>query len=191
MTTDQAQTRMDAEYNLGLIYLYGKGVQQNHDLATIWLQKAANKGHPKAIELLATIQQEARRVIYPEKCIHTTIRGEKVRSKSEVIIANMLYQYKLEYAYERPFRGLLIKGMEYPDFTLFALNGEIILWEHLGLMSNREYKLNWGKKKLWYEQNGLLVGKSLFISKDMPNGSIDSQEIYDIVSRIYEIIHAI
>lgn len=191
MNTDPAQTRMDAEYNLGLMYLKGEGVHQNEDLAIAWIQKAANKGHTKAIKVLEGIQQKTQRVIYPENCIHTTIRGEKVRSKSEVIIANILYQYKFEYAYERPLRGVMTKGVRYPDFTIFSLNGDIIIWEHLGLMSDKEYRLNWGKKKLWYEQNGFLAGRSLFISKDMSDGSIDSQEVYGIASRIYEIVHEI
>lgn len=34
--------------------------------------------------------------------IHRTTRGELVRSKSEVIIANLLYCLKLPYGYEQP-----------------------------------------------------------------------------------------
>jgi hypothetical protein len=40
-----------------------------------------------------------------EGLIHRTTRGELVRSKSEVIIANLLHSLGNAYAYEQPFTG--------------------------------------------------------------------------------------
>ena len=39
--------------------------------------------------------------------IHRTTRGELVRSKSEVIIANLLHALGITYAYEQPFTGTM------------------------------------------------------------------------------------
>ena len=55
----------------------------------------------------------------PEGCIHRTDRGEWVRSKSEVIIANLLHQLGLGYHYEYPFTGVKATGVRRPDFTFF------------------------------------------------------------------------
>lgn len=38
----------DAEFMLGVMYFYGKGVPRNDGLAAIWFSKAADKGHAGA-----------------------------------------------------------------------------------------------------------------------------------------------
>ena len=42
-----------AQYNLGLMYLEGKGVAQNDAQAAIWTRKAAEQGHPGAQKTLS------------------------------------------------------------------------------------------------------------------------------------------
>ena len=61
-----------------------------------------------------------------EGLIHRTARGELVRSKSEVIIANLLHANRIDYRYEEP---LEIDGLtKLPDFTIEDDNtGETIL----------------------------------------------------------------
>lgn len=46
-----------------------------------------------------------------------SLKGERMRSKSEVIIANILYKKNIVYKYEKPL-FLDGKGYVYPDFTL-------------------------------------------------------------------------
>ena len=46
----------------------------------------------------------------PEKKIHTTSKGLKVRSKSEVLIAEKLYEHNIEFRYEQI---LQIEQMEF------------------------------------------------------------------------------
>ena len=48
--------------------------------------------------------------------LHSTLRGEKVRSKSEQIIANILFHLGIPYKYECPLRSGFRKL--YPDFTI-------------------------------------------------------------------------
>ncbi len=47
-----AQGYTDAEYSLGVMLGEGRGVQQDLIESLAWLQKAADKGHPGAIDLL-------------------------------------------------------------------------------------------------------------------------------------------
>ena len=68
-----------------------------------------------------------------------SVKGERMRSKSEVIIANMLNTLNIEYLYEKPLKlnGL---GVVHPDFTLLNLKErKEIYWEHLGMLDDQEY----------------------------------------------------
>lgn len=85
--------------------------------------------------------------------IYVTENGMTVRSKSEVIIANILYHSGLEFKYEEPLR-YAGKHIE-PDFTI-CYNNKIYYWEHLGLLGKSDYDENWKKKKKIYEELNLL-----------------------------------
>ena len=82
--------------------------------------------------------------------IHRTARGELVRSKSEVIIANLLHALGAAYAYEQPFIGL-DGSVRYPDFTIDnSETGKRVFLEHLGMMTEPAYKGRWQRKLAWY-----------------------------------------
>jgi hypothetical protein len=88
--------------------------------------------------------------------VHRTIRGELVRSKSEVIIANLLDSMGVPYSYEQPFVGL-DGTLRYPDFTVEdAESGRRLLIEHLGMLDRPDYKGRWEKKLQWYKKMGVL-----------------------------------
>ena len=93
-----------------------------------------------------------------------TIKGERVRSKSEKIIADELYRYQIPYKYEFPLtlathnRNIQL----YPDFT--ALNkrtGKRWIIEHYGLMDRTSYYENAMQKLDLYEKNNFLLGNNL------------------------------
>ena len=90
-----------------------------------------------------------------------TEKGERVRSKSEVIIANKLYHMGIPYHYEYPtkIKGL---GIIYPDFRLLHVmeRREIIL-EHFGMMDNPEYSNKACNKMNLYTMNGYKVGRDI------------------------------
>ena len=57
----------------------------------------------------------------PEKKIFDTRKGEKVRSKSEAIIADTLYEFGIPYRYE--YHVNMVNGeIKYSDFMLFKVN---------------------------------------------------------------------
>src|SRR6185503_4472294 len=84
-----------------------------------------------------------------ERLIHHTSRGEAVRSKSEVIIANLLHAKSIDYHYEHPLElGGVVK---YPDFTIEDDDtGTTYYWEHCGLMHDPAYHRRWTEKLGWY-----------------------------------------
>ena len=80
---------------------------------------------------------EYQKKFYEDKLIHKTSRGELVRSKSEVIIANLLNNAGLDYTYEEEL--VLADGSKkYPDFVI-RKNGKIFYWEHLGMLQKEDY----------------------------------------------------
>ncbi len=111
--------------------------------------------------------------IYRENLRHRTLNGEMVRSKSEVLLANLLYFYQVPYEYEKAisFGNYTI----HPDFTITLPTGQEIFWEHLGMLDNPKYAKNWAEKNHTYRQNGISEGNGLIITKDM-NGVFDESD---------------
>mgnify|MGYP005773035241 CR=1 FL=1 len=123
--------------------------QYRHDLLDYFLYVLSNTTN--SIEL----HQEICRYLGSDKDnlnkIYSTLKGDMVRSKSEVIIANMLYHRGLEYVYEKElvFEG----GQMRPDFTVTTPKGRIIYWEHLGLLGTENYDETWLIKKRAYDSH--------------------------------------
>lgn len=124
---------------------------------------------------------------FEENLIHRTARGEMVRSKSEVIIADHLARQNIEYSYEQP---LTIAGVtKYPDFTIEdAESGLNFYWEHCGMLHVPRYLRRWKEKLAWYDANGITEagGKNgtLIITRDEANGSIDSSKINQLIDQV-------
>jgi len=118
---------------------------------------------------------------YEQALIHRTLKGDLVRSKSEVIIANMLYEAGIEYEYEKEL-DLGEDGIRIPDFTIEdAESGICFYWEHCGMLGDAGYSRHWEEKKAIYEKHGITEGKNLIISKDSLSGAIDSSEIKRLI----------
>lgn len=123
-----------------------------------------------------------------EGLIHRTERGEKVRSKSEAIIANILYGLGLDYRYEFPIEGHKQAGIRRPDFVVFDVEHRPILWEHLGMLDKEDYRQRWNAKLAWYEANGFTQGIDLFITRDDPDGGLDSQRLRKTADYIHSLV---
>jgi len=127
---------------------------------------------------------------FEEHLIHRTARGEMVRSKSEVIIANALAAKGVDYAYERP---LTIEGVtKYPDFTIEDMeSGLTLYWEHCGMLHVPSYRRRWEEKLTWYRNHGICTrdgseqtGGALIVTRDEANGSIDSAKISRMIAEM-------
>ena len=103
---------------------------------------------------------------FPEEGLYQTLRGEKVRSKSEKILADLFAKYEIPYSYEP--QVILNDGRTvYPDFALLNVRTrKTIYWEHLGLITDGEYAKNALLKLHIYEQAGIGIGKDMIISME-------------------------
>ena len=126
--------------------------------------------------------------LFENYLIHRTARGEMVRSKSEVIIADHLANNGVEYGYEQP---LTIDGItKYPDFTIEDMeSGVTFYWEHCGMLHVPSYRHRWEEKLEWYRAHSILPhekggGKNgtLIVTRDEANGSIDSAKITALIA---------
>lgn len=98
-----------------------------------------------------------------------TEQNERVRSKSEKILADKFFKYQIPYKYECP---LTLKGygVVYPDFTLLnKRTRKIFFWEHFGMMDNPVYSESAVKKIESYAKSGIYPGKSLLLTYETKN----------------------
>ena len=110
-----------------------------------------------------------------------TDRGERVRSKSELIIANLLSKEGIPYKYECPLR-LKGFGTVHPDFTALRRNARReIYWEHLGMMDDPEYTARAVRKISAYILNGFYPGEDLIITAETNASPINIRELREII----------
>lgn len=124
--------------------------------------------------------------------IHRTARGELVRSKSEVIIADHLFHKKLDYRYEE--KLTLGDEVRIPDFTIEDEDtGITYYWEHCGMLFDPSYAKRWTEKQELYRKHDILPldegggsNGTLIITQDDSAGGISSKEIGELVERVFE-----
>jgi len=81
--------------------------------------------------------------------IYCTEKGDWVRSKSEVIIGNILFNKGIKYKYEEKLFYTDTQWIE-PDFTI-SKDGKTWYWEHLGMLGVEEYDERLLEKKEIYK----------------------------------------
>lgn len=106
-----------------------------------------------------------------------TAKGERVRSKSEVIIADTLYRENIPYRYEYPLY-LNGWGIVYPDFTVLNVRKrKVVYWEHFGRMDDPEYSEKVVSKIRKYEENNIFQGDMLLSTYETMNQPINQRQI--------------
>lgn len=114
-----------------------------------------------------------------------TEKGERVRSKSEKIIADKLYALGIPYRYEYP---LVLEGSikVYPDFTILKLpQREEVYLEHFGLMDNSEYMDSVLYKLNTYERNGIYLGVNLFITHETSKMPLNTRALDRMLKQLF------
>lgn len=110
---------------------------------------------------------------FPKEGQYYTERGERVRSKSEKILADMFNKHHIPYAYE-PCVTLHGGHTVYPDFALLNVKERrTIYWEHFGLASNGDYSTKALLKLRQYESSGFEIGRDLLFSVEAENTPLD------------------
>lgn len=112
-----------------------------------------------------------------------TNKGEHVRSKSELMIANALERYGVPYKYECPF--ILSNGqIIHPDFTVLDVSHrKEIYWEHRGMMDDKDYAVKAVQRIKMLEKEGVLLGDNLIITEETKGLPLGTNEVERIVKR--------
>ena len=112
---------------------------------------------------------------WPEEKNHFTSWGLKLRSKSEVLIAEALRKHGIPFRYEQV---LQIGYATYaPDFTILRPDGSIVYWEHAGMMRQEKYYRNHLRRMDAYHSVGIDPWNNLIVTYDYADGNIDMREI--------------
>jgi len=120
-----------------------------------------------------------------DKTEYYTHRGERVRSKSEKIIADELHRQGIPYHYEMPLQLRVDGQMKefHPDFAVINVTtGEVKYIEHLGMMDNPGYYNNVLMKLDVYERNGLLIGRDILLLHESVYRPLNTRIIADYIS---------
>ena len=119
----------------------------------------------------------------PESLI--TARGENVRSKSELLIADRLDRAGIPYKYEFPFQTSDHRTI-YPDFTiLHPQTLEVYYWEHFGMMVDEEYVENMIRKVNDYIREGINPRKNLIITYETKLSPINTLNVDSLIKTYF------
>ena len=118
----------------------------------------------------------------PEQRKYLSNGGVKLRSKSEVLIANQLEAHNIPFCYdaEHKLQGRTI----YPDFIIRnPFTGEFIIWEHFGALHKEDYEQKMNQKMRDYLKLGYmpLVNIIYTFEADVESPNRIKQLIEDVI----------
>ncbi|MBR2123302.1 MAG: hypothetical protein IJ930_10325 [Lachnospiraceae bacterium] len=119
--------------------------------------------------------------VYALPSAFSTERGEMVRSKSEVLIADLLFKNNIPYRYEHP---LYLNGLStvFPDFTVLNIRTrKEYVWEHSGMMDDPEYAARAVQKICAYELNGYRPGENLILTFETSEQPLNMKLVRELV----------
>ena len=112
--------------------------------------------------------------------VFTTIKGERVRSKSEALIADRLFARGIPYRYECPLK--VGKRVIHPDFTILRMSDRKILYhEHCGKMDDEDYKEDMVERANDYSEAGIILGDRLFYTFESEKTPLDMRTFDRII----------
>lgn len=117
---------------------------------------------------------------------YKTMRGEYVRSKSELIIADRLFALGIPYHYERPVFINSINDFYHPDFTILnKRTRKVVYWEHLGMMGEEGYRVNNIQKIDDYATEGIVVGKNLVVTFESNDANLSTELVDTMIRELF------
>lgn len=111
--------------------------------------------------------------------------GERVRSKTEILIANHLLKHNIPYKYECP-QKLWDGRVVYPDFTCLDIrNRREILWEHFGKMGDSEYVEKNLRKIDNYAKTGYVFGVNLVATFESLDKTLNVRVLDQMIESVF------
>lgn len=125
-------------------------------------------------------QEYERKAFAEDTPEHYTLKKERVRSKSEVMIANALFHAGIPYKYECPL--MVRKKLIYPDFTILReYDRTILYWEHQGMMDDADYRNHAVQRVRDFEDEGIFPGDQLIITVETLKIPLNAAEVDRII----------
>lgn len=112
---------------------------------------------------------------------YITKKGVRVRSKSELLIANLLEAHNIPYRYE----GAIILGgkTKFADFIILnPFSGKQIIWEHFGATNLPGYEENMNEKMNLYTKHGYTPFETFIYTFEYEVG--DPQRLQDLIENV-------
>lgn len=124
--------------------------------------------------------------ITSEQPVFITLKGEHVRSKSEMIIADRLLANGIPYKYECPLK--IKNGVIHPDFTILKVSERRILYlEHCGKMDDPKYTESSVVKRVNdYSLAGVSLGDNLFLTFESSSTPLDVRVLDDLINKNFK-----
>lgn len=145
-----------------------------YDLSTV--QAALGKAYRIRSKTGAQTIGRQGRAIADDEHVHITSGGLAVRSKTELMIVEILNERKIPFIYEKPLRLKIAAGQYanfYPDFVFQTRYGEEIYWEHFGMLGEEEYRKRTLSKLRIYMENGIVPSVNLMVTAENFDGTLD------------------
>lgn len=122
------------------------------------------------------------RPFFADEAEHFTVKGLRIRSKSESFIADMLDSLKVPYRYEFPHK---INGVTtYPDFTCLNIRtGTEIIWEHFGLVEKDAYAEDVVRKINGFVNEGYIFGRDFIFTVETLQQPLTSALVMKVVKQ--------
>ena len=116
--------------------------------------------------------------------VQYTKRGDRVRSKSEQIIADRLYDAKIPYRYEYPLEYVKDR-LIYTDFTVLnPKTRRVYRWEHFGRMDDENYRKTFFWKQSVYMSCGYVPGVNYICTFEDNENPLDVRVVDKIIEKI-------
>lgn len=113
--------------------------------------------------------------------IFETLAGDKVRSKGEGLIADILFTNNIAYAYET--RLEFGNEHKYSDFVIYdPYTDREIIYEHFGRMDKNDYIYDTVRKLLLYLEHGLRPGIDFIFTFETKTKPLTTKKICEVVS---------
>lgn len=152
---------------------------------------AVQEAIPEVYRFNTSIKKYKETIPYGNQVLHQTSCGLKVRSKSEMMIVELLISHGIEFEYEKPLEIYNEGGQKitiHPDFTFRTRSGKWIYWEHLGRLDLEEYRQDTIWKLQRYFENGILPSINLLLTVDDLDGSLDMSTIIGTIEYLKKLI---
>ena len=118
---------------------------------------------------------------YRSNLRYRTLKGDYVRSKSELALSNLLYSLGIKYTYG----AKVILGGEEREADFFVESRldrrKKYYWEHFGMMDDPEYRRKFREKMEAYHAEGYREGKDLIVTYEDRSSGLDMMEMLTVL----------